>query len=181
MAEIDIPLEDIVTLVEHDKGRLCAVKHCRNPHLKHRKLCSKCKQRVWRVRNPGRNSYHQVKSRASRKNISFSLTYDEFMAIAEASGYLDAKGRGAEQLHIDRINARLGYSVENVRVITASENSRKGCYEKKIQLGDGRWVMLHEIGIGLPSSESPEEDDWIDQSTLSDIDWGSDTDSNCPF
>ena len=103
------------------------------------------------------------------------------MAIAEATGYLDLRGRGAEQLHLDRINSRLGYSVENVRVVTASENCRKGSYEKKIRLRDGRWVMLHEIGVGLPSPQDPEEDDWVDTSTLEDIDWDANLDDNQPF
>lgn len=167
MAELDIPVDEILTLVEHDKGDLCATKHCRKPHLPNRRLCAKCKQHVWRVRNPCRAAWHQIKDRATRKKIPFKLTFSEFLQIAEATGYIESKGRKADQLHLDRIDVHKGYTLENVRVITCEENSRKGSYERRIQLGDGRWVCLHEIGIGVPCPEDPEEDDWIDPDSFS--------------
>lgn len=174
MPERDIPTEEILTFAQGDKPKhLCRVKHCRTRRMGDRTICSKHNMELWRARNPIKAAYHHIRDRARSKRIAFTLTYEEFVGICEATGYAEGKGRHAHELHLDRIDARKGYSLDNVRVITCSENSRKGCYEKRIQLRDGRWVMLHEIGIGVPAPNTPEDDDWVDPNSLGDIDWDS--------
>lgn len=173
MAEKDIPIEKIFNFSNGKKGELCRVKFCRKPRRAGKRLCCRCEQHAWRVRNPTKAAFRCIKDRAVRKKISFTLTFEEFREIAEATGYVESKGRRADQLHLDRIDARKGYSADNVRVITCSENSRKGAYEKRIQLGDGRWVMLHEIGVGVSRPDDIEEHDWVDPDSLGDIDWDS--------
>lgn len=65
----------------------------------------------------------------------FRLTYAEFCALAEASGYDRNAGREVGCLHIDRIDPRLGYVPGNVRALEASENSRKGYVDRLVRLG----------------------------------------------
>jgi hypothetical protein len=42
-----------------------------------------------------------------------------------ASDYMEKKGRGADNLSLDRVNNDLGYVPGNVKVVTVSNNSRK--------------------------------------------------------
>jgi hypothetical protein len=156
-------------------AKLCQVKHCRTRHATDRKLCSKHSKQLWRARNPAMSAFRTILDRAKRKRIPFDLTFADFLEIAAATGYLENKGRGAAQLHLDRIDARKGYTVENVRVITCAENSRKGNYERRIQLGSGKWVMLHEIGIGVPQ-DFPTLDDDMDWDGL----WATPSESIVP-
>jgi hypothetical protein len=123
--------------------------------------------RLWRARNPMRAAFESLKAKARQRKITFTLLFSEFMEIAEATGYIENRGRSTTDLHMDRENPDEGYTLKNLRVITCSENSRKGSYERWITLKSGKRVRLCDIGIGkavepvdVPEPEE-EEPEWL--------------------
>ena len=59
---------------------------------------------------------------AKRRGKEFSLTFDEFKSFCYKTSYDKLRGLKAEALSIDRINPNMGYSFDNIRAITFSEN-----------------------------------------------------------
>lgn len=110
---------------------LCQVKRCRNERAGRRKVCHAHHMSAWRKSNPDKSAYFNLKNHAKSRGIVFSLTFDQFLEIAIKSRYIDNKGCFADNLHFDRINPLLGYSVDNIQVISGSENCSKGAtYDK---------------------------------------------------
>lgn len=167
MAEKDIRAEDFFNFAENKNKSLCRVKHCRNDRMPDRRICHKCHMRLWRARNPTRSAYHALNSSAASKKISFTLTFEEFSELCSTTTYIENKGHHRDALHIDREDPNKGYDISNIRVLTCSENSRKGSYERWITLKSGKRVRMCDIGIGVPSPEpepqyassGPDEDD----------------------
>jgi hypothetical protein len=116
---------------------LCATKFCRNPSprayssdSKAGRTCSKCKMRLWRANNPVQAAYANLKNNASRRGISFKLTLEQFAEWVAGTDYLQNRGRTAESLTVDRIDAERGYELGNLQILTNFENGLKGSYEK---------------------------------------------------
>ena len=163
MAELELALEDAFQLAAPSKSSgLCVVKFCRKKRKRGRKLCHGHHMELWRRRNPCHAAWATLRDRSKRKKLPFMLTYQEFFEIAEATGYLSGRGRSPSSLTLDRIDPRLGYALGNVRVITCAENSRKGSYERRVQLSNGFWMTLHEIGYGVSTDDDWRDPDFID-------------------
>lgn len=119
------------------KGQ-CAVRHCKRPArvqvlalkgggwrtVAHRS-CLTCQCRLYRANHQDKDAYRQVRDRAHRRGQIFKLTFAEFLAAIEGTEYLARRGRGLDELHLDREKVELGYVFGNVKVITAAENLRK--------------------------------------------------------
>lgn len=80
---------------------------------------------VWRINNPCRSAYNNLRSSANRRKLPFELTYAEFERVSEATGYTDGKGMFRHNYHMDRIDPAGGYSVSNIQVITSSDHAVK--------------------------------------------------------
>lgn len=118
------------------KGQ-CRVIYCKRPSrvqvLKvggkirtlHSSVCITCASRLYRANNPAREAYRQIKDRAERRNQIFNLTFDQFLEVIEGTEYLARRGRGIDELHLDREKVELGYVKGNLKVITCAENLRK--------------------------------------------------------
>lgn len=115
------------------KGQ-CRVRHCqrlarveirKNLTINQRSVCDTCASRLFRANNPGKDAYRIIRDRAERRGQIFNLTFAEFMAIPRIEEYLERRGRGIEDLHLDREKVHLGYVPGNLKVITAAENLRK--------------------------------------------------------
>ena len=120
-------LVDPKTKADH----LCLVRYCRNHRAPGRRICYKHHVKAWRDANPDKSAYRVLKDHAKRRRIKFTLTFKEFLDIAERTGYIDRKGNFADDLHLDRIDPLRGYEADNLRVISCSENARKGAtYDK---------------------------------------------------
>ena len=91
----------------------------------HRSVCYTCHCRLYRANNPAREAYRQIRDRALRRNQIFDLTFEQFCAIPRFAEYLQKRGRGIDELHLDRVKVHLGYVVGNLAVITTAENLRK--------------------------------------------------------
>lgn len=87
--------------------------------------CDTCKSRLYRANNPAKDAYRQIKDRAKRRNQIFDITFEDFLEVIDGTEYLNRRGTGLDELHIDREKVWLGYVKGNLRVITAAENLRK--------------------------------------------------------
>ena len=110
---------------------LCVTKGCRGKRTgDHGKKCSKCRSRAYYGKHPLRRLFHNLKTSARVRKKSFDLTYEEFCSLAVSSGYADGHGREAGGLHIDRKYPLLGYSLDNLQVLSCEENSAKGYVDR---------------------------------------------------
>jgi len=103
----------------------CGTKHCRNKALKARTICSKCQMRIFAERHPEKYAFNNLKQNAKRRGKVFELTFEQFQQFAIESEYMAGKGITKNGLHIDRIDPEKGYLIENIRVLTNSENVKR--------------------------------------------------------
>jgi len=87
--------------------------------------------RDWRKRNPKRAAYCTLKDHAKARRIDVLLTYEEFCSVVDQTDYIERSGRRRHELQLDRIDATKPYSLENVRVVSCSENASKSNYERR--------------------------------------------------
>jgi hypothetical protein len=102
----------------------CLTEGCKNKAVPGRKTCNTCQSKKYRAKYPLKYWYRIVKYNAKRRNKTFTLTIEEFETFCIKTGYDKNKGKTAFSLSIDRINPLLGYSMDNIRAITLSENSK---------------------------------------------------------
>jgi hypothetical protein len=98
---------------------------CGKIALNKRNQCSACKSRKYRQNNPLMATYHIKKYNAKIKGKEFNLTFEQFKKFAIKSKYIKQKGIFRDSLHIDRIDETKGYTIDNVQVLTNSQNIRK--------------------------------------------------------
>lgn len=116
-----------------EKLNKCATKYCRNTREKGCKICSKCRKRLYKERHPERYTFTYVKNNARRRGKEWTITIDEFIQFITQTGYLFGKGREKDKLSIDRIDPLKGYHIDNIQILTVSENSSKGNYERDFE------------------------------------------------
>ena len=104
----------------------CETEDCTNEAIHHRRWCAKCRTRAYRKKYPLKYIYNTIKYNARRRGKQFDLTFDQFKTFCQKTGYDELKGKSALSLSIDRKDSTKGYTYENIRAITLSENSRKG-------------------------------------------------------
>lgn len=97
-----------------------------------KKFCSKCLRRRWRVNNPFHHIYSELKRSATRRGIYFHLHRGEFITFCLEHGlYRESTKFTKDSLTVDRIDHKLGYTFDNIQVITQHENTVKGNRERK--------------------------------------------------
>ena len=87
---------------------------------------------AWRANNPELASFRHLEESAKRRGIQFLLTLQEFTTWGHAHNYFRSKGRRHHESSVDRIRQDGPYSLDNIQVLTISENSAK---ERARQLG----------------------------------------------
>lgn len=94
---------------------------------------------------------HQFRS-AEARGIQWRLTYPQWLAVWQASGKLDQRGRGADAYCMSRINDAGGYELGNVHIQTNRENGREAL---------DKWVGKTKPVVGVfclyPGTDRP----WI--------------------
>lgn len=100
---------------------VCGVK----PRYKGLKLCATCRTRLRRANDPTKAAYTNLKQNAKRRGHSFDITFDQFKAFCIATDYIVNKGIYKESYSLDRIDPTKGYTLDNLQVMSVSENSRK--------------------------------------------------------
>ncbi len=90
-----------------------------------RRECYKCRSRNIVARKPGDMCYYWLKKSAKKRHYEFTITLPWFRNWVASTGYMKNKGRMADSLTIDRIRNEEGYTVDNLQILTKSENSTK--------------------------------------------------------
>ena len=103
----------------------CQTKHCRSKAYKAEKLCLSCRQRKFKERSPFAYHFNALRCNAKRRGKELSLTIEQFTAFAIEHRLIDSQGNKNPRLSIDRIDQARGYHLDNIQVLTVSENSRK--------------------------------------------------------
>lgn len=111
---------------KHAKKGLCISRNCRKKAAGRSLLCARHAKIRWAHRNPIKYTWMVLRNNARRRKKAFSLTFEEFKKFALANGYIEGKGIYPNSLTIDRRLNDEGYHINNIRVITNSENSTKG-------------------------------------------------------
>lgn len=132
---------------EKNKRGVCAVRYCRKRREKHRRICRRCRERLYVINNPVTVAYRRLKNHAKERGISFSLTFLEFEEFCLMTGYLDMKGREKMSFSVDRVNNQYGYSADNIQVMTLSDNSRKAHVDRRLarEAADEPALEPHEL------------------------------------
>ena len=74
-------------------------------------------------------SYTEYKNRASKKNLDFALSQDEYLRLITQDCYLCGKNSNSQHLNgIDRIDNNKGYIMDNVKPCCANCNYMKKNY-----------------------------------------------------
>jgi hypothetical protein len=102
----------------------CQTENCQNESIKWGHFCAKCRKRKYREKYPLKYIYDTVKMNAKRRGKEFTLTFGEFKEFCVKTGYDEKKGKSSDSLSIDRRNPSNGYSKDNIRAITLSDNSK---------------------------------------------------------
>ncbi len=109
-------------------------------------ICNTCICRRWRLGNPYRKAWLNIKASAKRRGHTFTLSYDCYFRLAMEAGYIPGDNRQSEGLCLDRKDRKKGYTDDNVQFITMSANSikeyedRQREREERIKrLGKGVW------------------------------------------
>lgn len=103
----------------------CKHKDCTSEASLGRRECEKCRSRAYRFRYPLKYWYSTLKMNAKRRGKDFSLTLEQFSEFCNKTGYGELKGKTATSLSVDRIRPLEGYSYDNIRAITLSDNSKR--------------------------------------------------------
>lgn len=110
---------------------MCPVLGCKKPRCKSKSIhCSQHRYQLWAANNPAKAAYACLRSNAKRRKKVFTLTFEQFLQFIADTAYLDHKGRERHCYHIDRIDPRGGYTFDNIRTLTCTENTAKGNTER---------------------------------------------------
>lgn len=104
----------------------CRTKFFRGLVLKsgHSPYCAKCRHRRWKAAHPVSYHFNKLKYRAIERGHHFALSRDKFAELWN-EGLRESHGKTKFSLCIDRKRNNEGYTDENVRLLTLSENSRR--------------------------------------------------------
>ena len=94
---------------------------------------SRKSMREWRANNPVKAAFSHLRQNAKARRKEFLLTFEQFTEFCERTNYIKRRGRKARRAHIDRIDHRLGYAIDNIQILSCSKNSIKGNAEKRMK------------------------------------------------
>lgn len=116
---------DFFALKTQSRPGKCAVRFCRKTAQKPNRFCRRCRDRRYAQDNPVSYAYDKLKWNAKRRGISFTLSKLEWETFCEATGYETCRGRTKLAMSVDRKKDEVGYCLDNIQVLTVSENSAK--------------------------------------------------------
>ena len=110
-------------------------------------VCYRCRYAKRKQNNPLNEAYKTLKYNARRRNKLFTLTIDEFTQFCKETNYLNKRGIGKNSYHIDRIDESKGYTIDNIQVLTNSENVRKYIQFTHIDEDGNKIFKTYKSGI----------------------------------
>lgn len=116
----------------------CQVSWCRNAPIhylsggkvKTKAYCSKCCLRRYRANHPINYAFHAIKDSAKKRNIPFSISFEDFSDWCTETGYAENKGVCRLKNHCDRIDDSKGYEKGNIQLLSERENIQKRNLDK---------------------------------------------------
>ena len=115
----------ITSSLDTRKVNSCSTKYCRKPRGKNRRVCYSCQKRKTAENHPIKNAYYNLRTNAKRRGKQFDLTFEEFRKWAVETEYMLGKGKSKHSFHVDRIREYEGYNINNLQILTNSENKKK--------------------------------------------------------
>jgi cupin superfamily acireductone dioxygenase involved in methionine salvage len=128
----------------------CATIGCRNSPRKGRRHCHKCSKRQYRQQHAMLSAYQRLKDGARRRGKLFDLTFEQFEQFAIRTQYMTKRGIYKHSYHIDRIREDRGYTIDNIQVLTNSENIRKSL---RYRYNDEERRMEFKVTVSKPSED----------------------------
>ncbi len=94
--------------------------------------------------------FEQQRKHAAMRGIEWGLTFGQWLAIWQASGKLDQRGRGKGRYCMSRIKDTGGYVLGNVHIQTTVENSREAVAKWTGKVKANRGVFMLYPGTLAP-------------------------------
>ncbi len=107
------------------KKGLCVAYRCMKKHSARDHFCPKHRKRYQKEKDPVLYTYGFLKQNAKRRKKPFPLTIEEFRQFCRETNYIELKGRLKKSATIDRIDSKKGYSIDNIQILSLSQNSSK--------------------------------------------------------
>lgn len=100
----------------------CSTPYCKNK-VPGNYQCNKCRSKKWREANPIKYSFYNLRNRARRDNIPFTIVFEDFEKWCVNVHYIGMKrGRGANARTVDRRYNDIGYHIDNIQVMEKRDN-----------------------------------------------------------
>jgi len=113
-------------IIKNKDRKLCKAYKCKNPRAgKTDRFCSKHRHRFRKENDIVAYTYNLRKSRAKQRGHSFTITLEEFRKWCAENDYIDKKGKKAGSASIDRKDDSIGYTYDNMQILSLSDNSAK--------------------------------------------------------
>lgn len=112
-------------IIQTKDPKLCQAYRCKNLRSKKDRFCPRHRSRYYKETNPVGYTFNLRKQRAKERGHAWELTLEEFREFCIRTGYLDKKGKTATSASIDRIDPSRGYALDNIRLLSLSDNSKK--------------------------------------------------------
>jgi len=103
----------------------CATPYCRKQASKPHLVCHSCRAESWKRSKPFSYHYNAFRNNARRRGKDFAITLEQYTEFAIQHGLIDSSGNKRSNLSIDRVDPTRGYHLDNIQVLTISENTRK--------------------------------------------------------
>lgn len=112
-------------IAKNKAKHLCVAYRCTNSKNAKDRFCSKHRHRYVKENDPVAYSYHLLKVNAKRRGKGFNLGLEEFREFCKTHDYPTGKGVRKNRLSVDRIDVSKGYQIDNIQLISVSDNSKK--------------------------------------------------------
>jgi len=115
-----------ISQIKKEQGRYCCAYACFNkPVRKKGGLCHKHYARKLKGRDPVYDRYNNFKTNALKRGKEFQITLKQFRDFCKETGYILTKGKRGQNATIDRIDNTLGYTIDNIQILTLRANVKK--------------------------------------------------------
>ena len=104
--------------------KICNTPKCKNITRKGRNDCERCRKRKSISKYPIFYAYKDLKKNAKRRNKICTISLSEFTLWCEKNNYIALRGLGKDEMSIDCKIPELGYTYDNMRMVSKSINSK---------------------------------------------------------
>lgn len=126
----------------------CASLYCQRQTQE--KYCPCCAKRNYRAKYPMKAAYQNLRSNAKRRGKVFQITFEEFALFCRRTQYITYKGKKKDSYSIDRPKNHLGYTLDNMQILTLSANSIKKVF---IDYDWENRIVRHRPATEVPQME----------------------------